>query len=1228
MASNGKWNGTTGEGSDVIGGRRKKTHWQRGLGLSLGLAGLLAAYAVVDRPAMGEPATDDPAAAAPAAAPALLPAAGDGPIRQTEAEAVAHAVDIGERVEIGAFRGETRETYANPDGTLTSVEHAQPVRVVRDGRWVPVDATLVTAADGSIGPRAAVLGLRLSGGGDTPLVRVERAGRSLTLDWPGTLPAPTIDGDQVTYPEVLPGVDLVVNVAVTGFSHVLVVKTPEAAQQPELAELEFGLDTAGLAVQDSPDGGLAAVDEATGAPVLEAAAPTMWDSGDEGSAPPGRAATDDVTDSDATGADAMDADPAESAPQGASVAPVSWRIDGDALTLLPDQAMLADPETRWPVYIDPIWQDTRNSAWAMVASGYPNQEYWKFSGTEGVGDCPVSSGQCNNVGVKRIYYALPTPYSGRTILSAEFRVTMTHTYNSTAKNVSLYRAGSGISSGTNWNNKPALSVLQQTKAPTAKQSSCTSTNQNVGFTATAAVREAVTRGWSTTTFGLAATNESDQTAFKRFCGNAILSVNYNRTPTQPKRADLTMSPGGVCVTGTNRPYVDTPPTLFMVLRDPDHSSAHTEQVRGEILYYWYDSAGTRVNRYVTTGWKASGSRFQYTLPSNIPQNTPITWEVRAGDSHAWSKWSWEADANANCQFVYDATAPAAPDIDSPEYLPLDAGENTSACVEDDQHRGGVGIYGSFTFDSASTDAVRYLYGFNTNPSTSNELVPTSGGGPVSLRWMPVDDGPNFVTVQAVDQSGLRSAIATCVFSVPTRLAAGEWGLGETAGAASAEDARGNHPATAGASVTFGVAGPGCGDSGPQCQFDRAIRFTGSAADSYLATTSSALVDTSTGFGASAWVRLTDDSTDRVAISQDGSGEPGFTLGFDAATGKWEFAIPSTDVLSLSGWSVTSTAPAVRDEWTHLAAAYDPELKTMTLYVNGDVQPTVQRRSAWKSRGAVQIGRAYARSGHTAGWAGELADIAVFDRVLVPREVSELSTLRPVRLGYWPLDDVSDDRSPAYDENGQEVLLEGGAHLYAPDVDADPFAEPAMVGGGHLVLDGVDDRARTEAPVAVTDGSFTVAARVRLPSPTCGDRDQAVLSQAGVTASGFVIRCGSADRWELVLPHSDTNNPQTTVVFDGEQLPRADQSGQHLAVVYDAFRNEVRLYVDGVATATGTASYSAGWRADGPLQIGRALHDGSFGQYLGGVVDEVRVYTGVADDQTIQRLVLPQPNPNL
>jgi len=202
-----------------VDGRRRGRHGLRAAGLTAALAALLLAYAAVPR------------GTAVPAAPEMTPAA-DEPVRSSEAEAVAYARQIGSRVEIGAFRTENREVYANPDGSVTADEHAEPVRVARAGRWVPVDATLVKADDGSIGPKAATIGLRLSGGGDGPLLTVERAGRTMTLSWPAKLPEPELEDTRATYPEVLPGVDLVINVGVSGFSHVLVIKTPEAAQDP------------------------------------------------------------------------------------------------------------------------------------------------------------------------------------------------------------------------------------------------------------------------------------------------------------------------------------------------------------------------------------------------------------------------------------------------------------------------------------------------------------------------------------------------------------------------------------------------------------------------------------------------------------------------------------------------------------------------------------------------------------------------------------------------------------------------------------------------------------------------------------------------------------------------------------------------------------------------------------------------------------------------------------
>ncbi|WP_250004943.1 LamG-like jellyroll fold domain-containing protein [Actinoplanes sp. M2I2] len=1188
----------------------------RGTGLLAGLAALLAGYAVAGHPTAAAAAVDQ--------AKAVHQAPGQDPIRPTEQGAVTYAARLGDRVEIEAFRTETRSVFANPDGTLTAREYAQPVRVVRQGRWVPVDATLAANPDGTYAPKAATLGLTLSGGGAGPLVSVDRAGRTLDLSWPGALPEPVVQGDRATYAEVLPDVDLVVNVGVSSFSHVLVVKSAAAAANPELAELEFGLKTNDLNVAESPDGGLTAVDASTGSPVLEAREPVMWDSGEPATAPAARKLVDPKP-----------LAASEEPPASADRATLGLELAGDTLTLTPDREMLADPATTFPVYIDPIWQDTRNSGWTMVASGFAAEEYWKFSDTEGVGECPVSSGYCNGSGVKRIFYALPTPYSGKSILSAELAVTMTHTYNDSAKAVSAYHAKTGISSGTNWNNQPALGAKQDTKSPTATKGSCTPDNQNVRFNVKSIVTDAASKNWASTTFALKADSESDHTAWKRFCGNAILEVRYNRAPSTPVQSQLTNDPGGVCVYGANRPYVDVPPVLKAVLKDPDHSSAHAEKLKAQFKVYWPSEAPTKEVTYLT-GEKNSGSTFSYsTTGLGIPQNVTIGWEVRAYDGTVYGNWSSYGD-QTRCEFIYDATTPVAPDVDSSLYLPWDAADAKPACVESkpptaedpepaDVPLGSVGMYGKFVFDSSATDVVEYQYGFDTNPSPNNSLKPTADGGPVSIDWMPQEDGPVTVNVQAIDRAKRKSAIASCTFRVGNHRPV-DWSLGEAAGSESAMDGGAEHPATPGAGAVFGTPGPGCQETGDTCQVDRAVGFSGGA-DAYLATGTAALVDTGRGFGVAAWVKLTDGAADRTVVSQDGTGQAGFSLGYDGTSKKWVLRVPMTDVRSLGEFTVSSSAAAAIGKWTHLAATYDPVKQVLRLYVNGGAATEAARRSAFTAYGVTQFGRRLENGRYQDNWKGAIADVAVFDRIVVPAEVQQLSSLRPLRLAYWPLNDASDNLSPQYNDAGQEMSLAGGASLYAPDYEADPFAEPPLVGSGHLVLDGVDDHARTASPVALPKGSFTVSVRVRLAGAQC-TRTMAALSEAGVRTSDFVLRCNAQNQWEALLPTGDTDASPVTKVVDNQALPSNDSSGQHLALVYNAFRDSVTLYVNGQVAQTGTATHRGGFNGAGGVQVGRSLLAGVFGDYFAGAVDDVRIYSGVADAPTVQLLAVPTEQASL
>ncbi|GAA0522461.1 hypothetical protein Ade02nite_81800 [Paractinoplanes deccanensis] len=1193
----------------ATGERRRRA---RGIGLVAGLAALLAGYAVIPGNAT-----------APAPAPAMTPVAEESPLRPTESEAAAYAKQIGQRVEVGSLRGERRTVYADPDGTFTSIEHTQTVRVKHEGAWQPVDATLAPTADGAITPKAVTFGLRLSGGGDGPLLTAERAGRSMALSWPGALPAPAVEGDHATYAEVLPGVDLVVTVTPESFSHVLVIKTAEAAADPRLDEIEFGLKTTGVTVRENAGGDLTVADAGTGGPIFEAPQPTMWDSAEPAAA--ARSAVPQAT--------------AETPADTSTETPIDVEVDKDSVTLVPDPEMLADPATTFPVYLDPVYSTAKRTAYTMVASGYPSEEYWSFDGKadEGLGECPVSSGTCNGAGVKRLFFTVPTSaYLGSTILDAKFAITMVHTYNDEERGVSLYRASAGISTATNWSNQPATPELLAAVSPVNKQSSCSTGNQNVRFNAMGVVDDIRANSLKSVTFGLRASTESDHVGWKRFCGNGQLEVKYNHQPSVPSTSTMSSAPGGVCAT-TTVPVISAFPVLTVYVRDVDHASTHVENVRARIWLTWTTSTGTTGSKTYTTGWKAGDGKtpFRVTVsPGDVPQNTTIAWQAQGGDENgSWSNYSLPL-----CRFKIDRTAPPEPDIDSPEYLPLDAADNNSAdagaCVEDNLDRGHVGKYTTFTFDVPGTDAVRYTYGIDEDPKYP--LTPASAGGPVTVKgWTPEDAGLHFVKVRAYDAANNPSAVAECYFGVPNRRAAGEWNLSEDAGSATVADAREQNPMTVNPGVTLAVPGPGCLHVSP-CERDRAASFTGRP-DSYLATNSSALVDTEQSFAASAWVKLTDDTKNAVAVSQDGTGPFGFTLGYNAGSKKWTFLLPVTDVRNIGAFGVVSSVTAVKDEWTHLAGVYDAYKGVVQLYVNGVPQGTSAnaRRSAFTSWGAVQIGRSLNWGEYANYWTGSIAEVELYDRMLSGVELAAMIKRRPARLAYWQLTTQTDGKSGEYDKNaGRELLLEGGASLRYVDLQTAPWdVELPLIGAGEMILDGADDRARTAGPVVPTASSFSVSAYVRLAGPECAG-GQTVLSQAGTRNSAFRIRCTPNDTWEVVVPNADAApTASLTVTPRGDDegpgsAPTSEIGGQHIAIVYDAHTRELKLYVAGEPVASETVAPDALFTASGGLQVGRALINGQYGEYFAGVVDDVRVYGGVLDDTTVQLLAQSEEQPQL
>lgn len=1175
---------------------------------------------------------------------------------QTEQVALAAARHTGKSVEVTGLRQERRDVFANPKGTFTAQEYTQPVRTLKPGGWAPVDDTLVKRADGSLSPKAATVGLEFSGGGEGPFATMSRAGREYSLTWPGgKLPAPKVEGSTARYEEVLPGVDLAVRAEIEGFGHYFIVKNAQAAANPELTRIELGLSAKGLKIEKDPGGGMRAVDAAVGGTVFEAAKAVMWDSAPSPSSarttPPAKGAarsagsgagTTGSTAGTAAGTTAGTvAGPvagttapkaALQAADGGRKASVGLTVAKNRLTLTPDLKLLRGKDTVYPVVVDPIPRTIHRSAWTGVMSGMPGEQDWAYSGSAGMGKCPVNYNPttCAGIGVRRLLYTFPlSAYRGKQILSAQFsaRVEFVYWADAKAEPVDLYRIGGKnytVTKTSSWGNtkddwSDYLATMDTKISPTTCKGSANLNIKNGELLSE--VKAATADSWSSMSLGLRAKDESDYPGWKRICGNTFLKIEYNTPPRQVDHKLMSTNPGGVCNwDAATRKYTDVLPQLRAEARDPDHGSAYADQVKMQFQVFYNDAGGAEQSYTYDTGYKSpnAGTVFthQVTQPAGkpkIPDSTLITWQARAFDGDAWGPWSSDGTPQ-RCAVMRDAARPKAPKVASPEY------------PDDDMWHHGIGTVGKFTFTASDKDVKEYRFVFD---GEARKTVTVTGGAPATVTWNPPRAGRHWVTVEAYDGANNSSVPAHHEFLVTDgKQAAGQWNLDDQQGSELAQDSSdsGSHPGRPGTGVTFGAEGPGG-------VADGAAHFDGTK-NAYLDSWGT-VMDTGRSFSVSAWVKPTALNKDMAVISQDSTGEPGFVLGYDATDKAWSFSTPDMDVDAMESWKAVAPAatyPVKVNEWVLLTGVYDayatagPQLR---LYVNDKEAAKTARHTAWSSIRSLQIGRVLAKHGYRDNFEGDLAEVRAYDRVLPQSQIAQIITVKPQRKGYWPLEAVGADSNSANVQAGGQPLALHGATIYKP---ADEFDDAALVDGGSLALDGTDDWAGTATPVVTGADSYTVAVRAKLTTPDA-EKSQTVLSLPGQNADRITVRFqGATKQWELALTDADSGTAKVTTVTHADAVPGVSLSGTHLAVVYDAVTHQVDLYVDGqpVATASDDEEHffdHTTWASSRGLQVGRSALGGG-DEYFAGSIDEVRVYAGAADATAVGRMNQLTGDPDL
>lgn len=726
------------------------------------------------------------------------PKGAPGPL-VTEAEAARVAQRTGKEVEATARRTATATTWARPDGLLRTRSYSDTIRAKVGDGWKPVDTTL-RRVDGGYAPKAvndpllfsagskaggkpgsearskagsdssaprasrAMLRTALTAGvpvADEPawsdLVRLTTGPHHLVVKWPGELPEPVVDGPRALYQDVRPGIDLLLTARDSGFSHILIVKNREAAEDPLLRTLTYRLASPTLTFVLDPASKAVSARDSAGEEFAAAPTPYLWDS-----AGPVRATIGEPTPTpDPAVRDTSLALPGLAGPQpGSRDAVLDARLGADdgRLDITVPVGLLTGPDTVYPVFIDPSFKG-RKKNWTLLYKKYPGSSFWNGQNfNDGTNEARVGY-EKDSGGLSRSAFTFEfgSVLHGTSIKSADFRALQTYSYGCSSRQYNLHLTG-GISSSSSWNNQPAWkeTLSSQTNGHGYRTGDCP--DSWVKMNIKSAVQKGADGKWSSLTLGLRAANETDTNAWKKFMANGenspYIEVVHNSPPREPAASAMTTTPGTSCKTATPYPGIGKQDITFSVTgSDPDGNLKHIN-LR---VYHWIgDTAHDVVNQNLTPNSSGTATR---TIPwSQLTSGKTYTWTARTidtdGEASAWGP----SGTAAYCRFTVDHSAPNTPAVSSDVFPP--AGEDGSVWSSVR-----FGTAGLFTFSAnGSPDVKEYQYSFTT--AFNLKVAPNPNpGGRASVSLKPPHAGPSVLYVRSVDATGNVSKPQKYVFNV-------------------------------------------------------------------------------------------------------------------------------------------------------------------------------------------------------------------------------------------------------------------------------------------------------------------------------------------------------------------------------------------------------------------------------------------------------------------------------
>ncbi|MFD4863514.1 DNRLRE domain-containing protein [Streptomyces atratus] len=641
----------------------------------------------------------------------------------SKAWAILEAKKTGKKVVVTDETTETTYTVANPDGTLTTELTSGPERVWRGGKWQQVDVTLARAADSSVGAKNHPKGLRLAGKGGTKaasvraakdaaprdLVTLGQGDESVTLQWKGGLPEPELEGTRARYKNAVPGADVIVEATRTGFEQFV-----EIAERPSASGYSYTLPVKakGLKAKANRDGSVTFTDVKTNAVRATMPAPVMWD------------AAVDKTSGEHTNRVRVDMQVVD---KGAG------EVD---LVVTPDADYLADPDTQYPVTVDPSTSALSNTFDTYVQQGETVD--WSADTELDFGNPGTKNADGTPRTARSFITWNTTPIQDALIVDTNLALWNFHSGNTdcAAQSWTVWDT-SAPSTSSRWSSQPTWKQEYHSSTQTKGNPDCAATQPDGWINADV---DTLVQSWASTKatrghMGLRAATD-DTKAWKRVnsANNAAnqpkLSVTYNYRPsdgTNRQAGTPFKSYAGVWAVNT------TTPTLRDTFTDPDG-----DQVNG--TFQVYDAA---TNTPITTPlgeglilspYGEQGKPVSVTVPAGqLKDGRTYKFRTNAYDgTHYnlnWSPWT---------QFVVDTTAPAAPSkVTSPDYPEGAWTPNKGA--------------GNFDITPSAGDDVRGVES-RTNGGAWSAEKPAVAGQPSTVTGTPTERDMNRTEGRTVDRA--------------------------------------------------------------------------------------------------------------------------------------------------------------------------------------------------------------------------------------------------------------------------------------------------------------------------------------------------------------------------------------------------------------------------------------------------------------------------------------------